>query len=199
MLTHLGHLLQAGDTVLGYDLSRATIDDVAIDTLNFEYPDVVLVRKVYPDKLKKASKKHKRRTRRGKAKQEKPVVLEDENEADITVETDTLVTVNGNEGDLAMNGEIQPRTIVQSKKMISASVFGWTGGDDEEYQAFHRRLAEEEEDDEEEAESRIEEGGEMEGEDAVNSDDIDVVSYADNEGEGEDDESQLVACSTETY
>ena len=179
--------------MLGYDLSRATIDDVAIDTLNFEYPDVVLVRKVYPDKLKKASKKHKRRTRRGKAKQEKPVVLEDENEADITVETDTLVTVNGSEGDLAMNGEIQPR-IVQSKKMISASVFGWTGGDDEEYQAFHRRLAQEEEDDEEEMESRIEEGGDIDGEVE------DAVSYADIEVEveGDDDEPQLVACSTET-
>jgi hypothetical protein len=30
VLTHLGHILQAGDSVLGYDLSRAVIDDELI-------------------------------------------------------------------------------------------------------------------------------------------------------------------------
>ena len=164
MLTHLGHLLQAGDSVQGYDLSRATLDDSVVDTLTFQCPDIVLVKKVYPEKVKKASKKHKRRTRRGKAKQETPVVLEDENEPDMNViiEGSSKVPINGSDSDIVPNSEIP------SKSILAASAFGWTGGDDEEYQAFHRRLASEEQNEEqsevyreidkEEREEEIDEG-----------------------------------------
>ena len=145
MLTHLGHLLQAGDSVQGYDLSRATLDDSIVDTLTFQCPDIVLVKKVYPEKVKKASKKHKRRTRRGKAKQETPVVLEDENEPDIDniIEGSCKDDINGSVSDVV------PMSGIQNKNILAASAFGWTGGDDEEYQAFHRRLASEEQDDQE--------------------------------------------------
>lgn len=45
--THLGHLLRAGDTVLGYDLVNANVD---VDDSSMVLPDVVLVRKKYEKK-----------------------------------------------------------------------------------------------------------------------------------------------------
>lgn len=149
--THLGHLLQAGDSVQGYDLTRATLDDGVVDTLIFQCPDVILIKKVYPEQTKKASKKHKRRTRRGKAKQEKPVVLEDENEADLDlIMGDSTGNDTGGATDSLVPtiGVMQNENTFQSKKILTASVFGWTGGDDEEYQAFNRRLDFEDQEDE---------------------------------------------------
>ena len=49
--THLGHILRAGDTVLGYLLAKASFNSEAADELAGKLraglPDVVLVRKVY--------------------------------------------------------------------------------------------------------------------------------------------------------
>ena len=45
VLTHLGHLLNPGDSVMGYDISR--MDKSAFEQLPFDVPDVVLVRKVF--------------------------------------------------------------------------------------------------------------------------------------------------------
>ena len=49
-VTHLGHLLQAGDVVLGYDLERTVGGDWELDSRtlhnHFHVPDVVLVKKV---------------------------------------------------------------------------------------------------------------------------------------------------------
>ena len=101
---------------------------------------------------------------KGKAKQETPVVLEDENEPDMNViiEGSSKVPINGSDSDIVPNSEIP------NKSILAASAFGWTGGDDEEYQAFHRRLASEEQDEEqsevyreidkEEREDEIDEG-----------------------------------------
>jgi hypothetical protein len=47
--------------VLGYDLVRAVVDEDAVAALSVDVPDVVLVRKVYPDKEKKNKKKRARR------------------------------------------------------------------------------------------------------------------------------------------
>lgn len=47
-VSHLGHLLRAGDTVLGYDVSSANLPDGEASDLQGKLPDVVLVRKVYP-------------------------------------------------------------------------------------------------------------------------------------------------------
>eukprot|EP00640_Fibrocapsa_japonica_P001031 CAMPEP_0113941440 /NCGR_PEP_ID=MMETSP1339-20121228/7345_1 /TAXON_ID=94617 /ORGANISM="Fibrocapsa japonica" /LENGTH=499 /DNA_ID=CAMNT_0000945581 /DNA_START=128 /DNA_END=1627 /DNA_ORIENTATION=+ /assembly_acc=CAM_ASM_000762 len=46
-ITHLGHLLQPGDAVMGYDISTANIPDDLLSNLKKDLPDVVLVRKVY--------------------------------------------------------------------------------------------------------------------------------------------------------
>ena len=47
-VSHLGHLLRAGDTVLGYDVSSANFPEGEASDLVGSLPDVVLVRKVYP-------------------------------------------------------------------------------------------------------------------------------------------------------
>ncbi|EJC99301.1 NMD3-domain-containing protein [Fomitiporia mediterranea MF3/22] len=52
--THLGGILQPGDTVLGYHLSRANFNSDAFTALpSSRVPDVVLVRKTYPNRRKK--------------------------------------------------------------------------------------------------------------------------------------------------
>lgn len=47
-VSHLGHILRAGDTVLGYDISSANFPDGEASALERSLPDVILVRKVYP-------------------------------------------------------------------------------------------------------------------------------------------------------
>eukprot|EP01038_Epipyxis_sp_PR26KG_P006742 gene6742-9237_t len=58
--THLGHLLQPGDTVLGYDVAHSVMDESHVNKLGFDLPDVILVRKSYPEssKAKKSRKKN---------------------------------------------------------------------------------------------------------------------------------------------
>lgn len=48
--THLGHLLKPGDSVLGYNLEDANINDDHYEKLNKDrIPDIVLVKKFYGD------------------------------------------------------------------------------------------------------------------------------------------------------
>ncbi|KDQ09107.1 hypothetical protein BOTBODRAFT_37351 [Botryobasidium botryosum FD-172 SS1] len=52
--THLGGVLQPGDSVLGYFLTRANFNNDAFEGLDpARVPDVVLVRKTYPNRRKK--------------------------------------------------------------------------------------------------------------------------------------------------
>ncbi|QRV75844.1 60S ribosomal export protein NMD3 [Ceratobasidium sp. AG-Ba] len=52
--THLGGILQPGDTALGYLLSRANFNSDAFDALDASrVPDVVLIKKTYPNRRKK--------------------------------------------------------------------------------------------------------------------------------------------------
>ena len=46
--THLGHMLQAGDTALGYDITKANFNDDVKISKKFGVPQVILVRKSYP-------------------------------------------------------------------------------------------------------------------------------------------------------
>ncbi|XP_071528653.1 60S ribosomal export protein NMD3 [Panulirus ornatus] len=49
--THIGHLINPGDTVLGFDLRMSNVNDTNIEKMNQDMvPDVVLVKKVYADK-----------------------------------------------------------------------------------------------------------------------------------------------------
>uniref|UniRef100_A0A1D2A6V5 60S ribosomal export protein NMD3 n=1 Tax=Auxenochlorella protothecoides TaxID=3075 RepID=A0A1D2A6V5_AUXPR len=54
--THLGHLLKAGDTAAGYDLSSANVADDALDralAAGLAPPEIVLVRKSYEEKRRR--------------------------------------------------------------------------------------------------------------------------------------------------
>lgn len=56
--SHLGHLLQPGDSVLGLDLRTANFNDVNLDRMKAErIPDVVLVKKVYGESLHRSQKR----------------------------------------------------------------------------------------------------------------------------------------------
>jgi nonsense-mediated mRNA decay protein 3 len=52
--THLGAILQPGDTVLGYHLTKANFNNDEFEALDQDrIPDVILVRKTYPNRRKK--------------------------------------------------------------------------------------------------------------------------------------------------
>jgi len=52
--THLGNLLQAGDTALGFDLFSANLADTNLNALNpSSTPEVILVRKTFTDRTRK--------------------------------------------------------------------------------------------------------------------------------------------------
>lgn len=60
--THLGSVLKPGDTVIGYFLSTANFNDTNWETLNANrIPEVVLVRKTFPQRRKKGANAAKRR------------------------------------------------------------------------------------------------------------------------------------------
>lgn len=57
--THLGHLLSAGDTVIGYDFTTTNLNDPNLELMKKDnIPDVVLVKKVYGDKKKRSKKRN---------------------------------------------------------------------------------------------------------------------------------------------
>jgi nonsense-mediated mRNA decay protein 3 len=57
--SHLGAILNPGDTVMGYDLARANFNNEDFDNLNTaNLPDVVLVRKGYPARRKKTRQRN---------------------------------------------------------------------------------------------------------------------------------------------
>lgn len=51
-ISHLGRILHAGDTVLGYDLTTSVFNDQSMEALTYEQagslPEVILVRKLFP-------------------------------------------------------------------------------------------------------------------------------------------------------
>ena len=54
--THLGGILQSGDTVLGYFLTHSNFNSQAFESLNpSRIPDVILVKKSYPNRRKKSA------------------------------------------------------------------------------------------------------------------------------------------------
>jgi len=53
--THLGGILQPGDTVMGYHLARSNFNSSAFEALDpSRIPDVILVKKSYPNRKKKS-------------------------------------------------------------------------------------------------------------------------------------------------
>ncbi|KAJ1650815.1 ribosome-binding protein [Dispira simplex] len=57
--SHLGGILKPGDTCLGYDLTTSNINHTDFDKLDLDkLPDVVLVKKTYPNRRKKNKKRN---------------------------------------------------------------------------------------------------------------------------------------------
>lgn len=56
--THLGHLLTAGDTVLGFDFTTTNLNDANLELMKRDdIPDVVLCRKIFGDRKKRNRKR----------------------------------------------------------------------------------------------------------------------------------------------
>jgi len=52
--THLGNILQCGDYVLGFDVEHAVVNNPVFDKIKqSQLPDVILVKKIYPEKVKR--------------------------------------------------------------------------------------------------------------------------------------------------
>lgn len=52
--THLGHLLNPGDSVLGFDLRTSNVNDTHLEKMKAEkIPDIILVKKLYADSSKR--------------------------------------------------------------------------------------------------------------------------------------------------
>jgi nonsense-mediated mRNA decay protein 3 len=69
--SHLGSLLNPGDTVMGYDLSRSNFNDDNFNALNQNaLADVVLIRKSYPNRRKKTKQRNWKLQQLGKEEEE---------------------------------------------------------------------------------------------------------------------------------
>lgn len=56
--THLGHLIKPGDTVMGFDLANANINDAHFEKLRADkIPEVILVKKVFGDRMSRCQKR----------------------------------------------------------------------------------------------------------------------------------------------
>lgn len=67
VITNLGHILQPGDTALGYDIKNLVLNsesEVLMEKLTHTPPDVILVRKSYPDAKKKRKKRAPRKDKK---------------------------------------------------------------------------------------------------------------------------------------
>jgi len=52
--THLGNIVQCGDYVLGFDVAHAVVNNAVFDKIKpSQLPDIVLVKKIYPEKVKR--------------------------------------------------------------------------------------------------------------------------------------------------
>lgn len=57
--THLGYILKVGDTALGYDVSTAIFNDADLAPLkNRSIPEIILVKKTYPERRTKRRQRH---------------------------------------------------------------------------------------------------------------------------------------------
>jgi len=55
--SHLGRHLEVGDEVLGYDLKTSNINSDNLDTLDGNYPDAILIRKVFAKREKRIERR----------------------------------------------------------------------------------------------------------------------------------------------
>lgn len=123
--SHLGGLLNPGDTVMGYDLSRSNFNDDNFNALNQnELTDVILVRKAYPNRRKKTKQRSWKLKQLGKEEEEMLPRKQDQ----ARIENDLELFMRDLEEDPEMRSTINifKNQVVQENKDISME------GDDEE-------------------------------------------------------------------
>ncbi|CAO3671366.1 unnamed protein product [Umbelopsis ramanniana] len=123
--SHLGGLLNPGDTVMGYDLSRSNFNDDNFNALNQnELTDVILVRKAYPNRRKKTKQRSWKLKQLGKEEEEMLPRKQDQ----ARIENDLELFMRDLEEDPEMRSTINifKNQVVQENKDISMD------GDDEE-------------------------------------------------------------------
>lgn len=139
VITHLGSSLQPGDLVLGYDLQHSVLSlksSTLLDTMNFVYPDIVLVRKTYESSKrtkstvpkKKQLKKQIRKKIDNKGKEGKKL------ESDY--EVDHLEDLNDDDNALNIEETTDEFDILRSSSMIPWA----TDENDEDYISYQRQL-----------------------------------------------------------
>jgi nonsense-mediated mRNA decay protein 3 len=119
--THLGHMLQAGDSVLGYDLTKANFNDEIQMSKKFgQRPQVILVRKSYP-KRNRAGRRAFALKQLPKEESDVPLKKIDQQRA----EADMEEFMNDIEEDPELQGKVnlykRPNTVVQSARQQPAA------------------------------------------------------------------------------
>lgn len=116
--SHLGALLNPGDTVLGYDLSRSNFNDDNFNALDQNsLTDVVLVRKSYPNRRKKTKARNWKLLQLGKEEEEMLPRKQDQ----ARIENDLEMFMRDLEEDPEMRSTINifKNEVVQQNKDIS--------------------------------------------------------------------------------
>lgn len=118
--THLGHMLQAGDTALGYDVAKTNFNDDIKVSRKFGLPSVILVRKSYP-KRNRAGRRHFALKLLPKEEPDVPLKKTDQ----LKAEQDMEEFMNDIEEDPELQGKVnlykKSKGVVQSSKANAAA------------------------------------------------------------------------------
>jgi hypothetical protein len=139
VITHLGNILQAGDLVLGYDLAHSVRNVELFENLPYAYPDVILVRKTYPQRSESAattsaSAKKKKASGRGRRRRDKVVRSEEKEDSD--AHPDKAVD------DSQAEGREREELIEDEDHGLSGD--SWLDVDDIEYELYRQQAEDEE-------------------------------------------------------
>lgn len=137
VLTHLGNYLQAGDTVLGYDIRHSVGIDESVEKLRFECPDIILVRKTYPEKNTNKRKSKAKKGRGKKSSSNAAAAVETIDDGHLSVEGTEPTDIDTEEPDNMVDKETDGAEVETS--------LSWVDHSDEEYRLYLQQLHDEEE------------------------------------------------------
>lgn len=171
--THLGAILQPGDTVMGYHLSNANYNSDAFATLpSSRVPDIILVKKSYPNRRKKSKSRNwqlrsiaKEAGEEGETGKERGVVGRMGGRDQKKVEEDYEIFLRELEEDPEMRGAVNLYKAQQDVKMDGAKAgSGLAGGKSKKKTQFAMDV--------DEAAGREEEVKQEQNKDRVEEDDV---------------------------